>query len=198
MVPLIPKFGAGVKKSDQTILLIHCIAEIKGFYPETDVYFDYFERTSASSLQSALSNLSTFFSLEGPYDAILGFSMGAGLAATYLIQCALQNPTAELPVKCAVFFSGQTAWDLNALKDGNVMPLDLGVSGSLITLPTANIWGRNDALHSGAAEALSKLCQEDTRHDYVHEEGHDIPSARAKSAVLGSVKTIRRTTEAYM
>ena len=67
-----------------------------------------------------------------------------------------------------------------------------------LRLPTAHIWGRNDTLWPGTSEVLFKLCEEGERTVFIHEEGHDIPGARAKEAVQGSLRAIRRTVDAAL
>ena len=64
-----------------------------------------------------------------------------------------------------------------------------------LRLPTAHIWGKNDTLWPGTSEVLCELCEEGERTVFVHEEGHDIPGARAKEAVQGSLRAIRRTVD---
>lgn len=131
--------------------------------------------------------------MEGPYDGVVGFSMGAGLAATFLLQQAIHHPEKPFPFKCAVFFSGAGPVDPLALERGEVRLLDLDDYNKLppLGLPTVHIWGRNDTLSGG--EKLYAGCDPGERTLYLHEEGHAIPGARAKVALLESVRVIRRT-----
>ncbi len=68
-------------------------------------------------------------------------------------------------------------------------------SAPFLRLPTAHVWGRNDTLWPGSSEVLCELCEEGERSAFVHDEGHDIPGTRAKEAVQGSVRAIRRTVD---
>lgn len=169
--------------------------EIKAYYPSSSSYFNYFDFDSTSSARTALVNLATFIALEGPYDVVLAFSHGATLAATYLVQQSRINPAAPLPFKCAVFLSGGSPIDPDALAEDKIRLLNGKTDGQLLKLPTANIWGANDELYPGTSEGLSKLCDEKLRAVFVHEEGHDVPSVRAKEAVYGAVNAIRRTID---
>lgn len=146
-------------------------------------------------MKTALDQLSNFIALEGPYDGVIGYSHGGALAATYLIRHSRLYPGSPLPFKCAIFLSGGIPMDPDALEKDEVKPLHVARDGTLLTLPTANIWGRNDQLWPGTSEILCGLCDEGTRSVFVHDEGHDVPSARAKDAVLGAVMSIRRTVD---
>lgn len=85
--------------------------------------------------------------------------------------------------------------DPAALEEDELRPLNVERDGVLLGLPTAHIWGRNDKLWPGSSELLSGLCEERVRSVFVHDEGHDVPSARSKEAVLGAVRAIRRTLD---
>ena len=73
--------------------------------------------------------------------------------------------------------------------------IDPKVTGPLLKLPTANIWARNDEVWPGSSEMLCELCEEMSKTVYVHDEGHCIPGPRAKDAVQGCVRAIRRVVE---
>lgn len=170
--------------------------EIKAYFPSTDTYYQYYDISSASSMHDALSQLHAYIEAEGPFDGVLAFSQGASLAATYLFQHAQNHPSKHLPFKCAIFFSGGRPLDPMLLAKGErklLEPEELEVPR--LRLPTAHIWGKNDTLWPGTSEVLCELCEEGERTVFVHEEGHDIPGARAKEAVQGSLRAIRRTVD---
>ena len=172
---------------------------MKAYYPPTDTYYQYYDQFSATSMSAALSQLGTFLASEGPFDGVIGFSQGASLAATFLIDHALSqthSSTTSPPFKCAIFFSGGKPLDpLTLSKCCALEFLDPTKTGPLIKLPTAHVWGRNDTLWPGASETLCGLCEEDMRAVFVHDEGHDVPGARAKEAVQGAIRVIRRTVD---
>jgi predicted esterase len=170
--------------------------EIQGFFPATVEYFKYYDQTSAQSMNTALDQLEAYLVSEGPFDCVVGYSQGASLAATYLIRTAQRHPSAPLPFRCAIFFSGGRPLDPKALDEGRLHLIDPDdPAGAAIGLPTANIWGRNDMLWPGSSEVLFKLCDPAVRSSYIHDEGHDIPGARAKDAIQGSVRAMRRAMD---
>ena len=146
-------------------------------------------------MSQALSQLHEYILEEGPFDGIIGFSQGASLAATYLIQFSQRHPSSPLPFRCAILFSGGHLRDPQALDKNELKWLNAKETGQLLQLPTANFWGRNDTLSPGSSAMLCELCDESCRNVYIHEEGHEIPSARAKEALQGIVRAIRRTVE---
>ncbi|KAJ5292222.1 hypothetical protein N7478_001473 [Penicillium angulare] len=158
------------------------------------MYFDYFDHDSVESINKALDDFGRFLELEGPYDGVIGFSIGALLASTYLIRETKLHLTKALPFKCAIFFSAAAALDPTALMTGKITLLEpLPDQYFLPGLPTAHIWGRNDPLWADRSERLSTLCDPQERSIFLHDEGHAVPGARAKEALLGSVRAIRRT-----
>ncbi|KAJ5721629.1 uncharacterized protein N7483_009563 [Penicillium malachiteum] len=168
--------------------------ELVGIFPLEGAYYDYFSHESAESVNKALDDLSQFIALEGPYDGIIAFSIGAALSATYLIRERITNPDKPLSFKCAIFLCGGAPLDPNALARGEVSLLD-PVPGRpfLSGLPTAHIWGRNDTLWGYRSERLSSVCDPEEQTIFLHDEGHAVPGARAKDALLNSVRAIRRT-----
>ena len=169
--------------------------EIKPYYPDTDTYFNYFDLQSTTSMRAALAQLATYIALEGPYDGVLAYCHGAAFAATYIIQQAQLHPMSPPPFKCAIFISGGIPVDPFALDEGKIRLLDPAKDGKQLKLPTAHIWGANDKLYPGTSVSLSNLCDEGMRCIFVHEEGHDVPNARAKETVLNAARVIRRTVD---
>ncbi|MCJ1263261.1 hypothetical protein MMC22_003131 [Lobaria immixta] len=175
-------------------LIVPIASEIKAFYPDADTYFSYFDLQSTASMRTALAQLTTYIALEGPYDGVLAYSHGAVFAATYMIQQAQLHPMSPPPFKCAIFLSGGIPADHLGLERDELRLLD-PKDGKPLKLPTAHIWGANDELYPGTSAILSDLCDEKMRWVFVHEEGHDVPSARAKDAILGAARVIRRMVD---
>ncbi|CRG83762.1 hypothetical protein PISL3812_01118 [Talaromyces islandicus] len=171
--------------------------ELHGFFPPDDTYFNYFHNDSAPSILKALEDLSNFLEREGPYDGIIGFSQGGCLAATFIIHHLQKHPNKPLPFKCAIFLSSITPADPNDLKKGMIRFLQPETCGKPLVrgLATTHIWGRNDDQWPGMSEPLYELCDAHQRNFFLHDEGHTIPAARAKDAILGCVKVIRRTLD---
>lgn len=168
--------------------------EIKEMVSPADELFSYVSLENMESCVSALVNLDSYIATEGPFDAILAFSQGAMIAATYIIWKMRQNPALQRKAptfKCAVFFSSWSAYDPDLLWQGKLRVLTPSVGKEIIPIPTAHIWGQNDKASIKASD-VSGLCASGTRQVYVHEGGHEVPGARMNQAVKSSVRIIRR------
>lgn len=146
-------------------------------------------------MQDALNLLDSYLSDQGPFDGILGFSQGAGLAAMHMARQAMVDPTCRIkpPLKCAIFLSSiavpdPTAFDLR----GEIRMLDPKIDGQLIRIPTVHIWGAKDELNK-ESRVLKALCDHRTASTFIHEGDHEVPGLGAKEAVTETVKTIRRS-----
>ncbi|KAF2811142.1 uncharacterized protein BDZ99DRAFT_562088 [Mytilinidion resinicola] len=178
--------------------------ETTSYYPDAAAHFNYFDLNSVSSMQLALEQLDEYVKLQGPYDGVIAYSHGAALVATYIVAQTLGlglnddgTPRAH-PFKCAIFISGARPADPKALQQGELRLLNAEQDGVLLRLPTAHIWGTNDALYPDTSEYLSQLCDPESRAVFLHEEGHNVPSGKAREAVLGASKAIRRTVDKAM
>jgi pimeloyl-ACP methyl ester carboxylesterase len=166
--------------------------ELKPYYPSSTQTFNYADSKDPISVRQALEQLHTFIQLEGPFDGVIAYSLGAGFAATYIIQQA-SAPLPVSPFKCAIFFSAARPVDPGSLSGGVVRLMDPDVDGIRIHIPTAHIWGSNDTLHPGTSQFVRGLSDPMLREEVVHQEGHDIPGGKARSSVLEIAKAIRRT-----
>ena len=146
---------------------------------------------------AALDDLSAYIATDGPFDGVMAFSQGAGLAASLMLRDLQQTPqTHEAPLfKCAIFFSGGVPADPVALSRGEMRLLDAATDGSPLRLPTAHIWGRNDAEYPTFGPVLSGLCSPNEREVVVHDGEHEVPGSRDRDAVNASVRAVRRTVE---
>ncbi|TGO27880.1 hypothetical protein BPAE_0035g00230 [Botrytis paeoniae] len=70
--------------------------------PETQCYA-YYEETE-DSFRSALCALQDYVKENGPFDVVLGYSQGATLASSYLVQEHQKHPFHLEDFKCAIFF----------------------------------------------------------------------------------------------
>lgn len=168
--------------------------EIKAFYPSRDTFYGYYRNEPASILK-AIDQLHTYIGEEGPFEGVIGFSQGAALLSTYLIQWNNTWPERPFPVQCAIFFSASRPFDVPSLYAGQLQWVDVDACGALLSLPTAHIWGAKDETYKDQCELLSAMCAEEGREVYVHGEGHEIPGPRAKQDVQGCVRVIRRVIE---
>lgn len=155
-------------------------------------YWAYFDSSSTSSYILALDQLDAYVAAEGPFDGVLAFSQGAGLAAMHIVRKAIQAPLQAPPFKCAILVSCNGVYDPVAwLVHGEVRALDPEVDGQLIKIPTVHIWGKQDRLRN-ESEAVSKLCDKSLATVFVHEGGHEVPRLSARNAIAGSAKAMRR------
>ena len=156
------------------------------------MYYDFFD---ASSIRTAVDDLDEYIAVEGPFDGVLAFSMGAALASTLMIRKALENPLDSNPVfKCAIFVSGAQPFDYGALTRGEIRLIDESTDGVVINVPTANIWSSTDTEWPGAGVELKKLCESRGRTEFVHEGGHEMPGG-PKEVVTGMADVVRGTIE---
>ncbi|KAK0667280.1 serine hydrolase FSH [Cercophora samala] len=154
----------------------------------TDKFFCYADLDDLETCLTALAQLDTYIQEEGPFDGLMAFSQGATIAATYIADKFRKNEPS--PFKFAVFFSAGGVFDVDRLRKGEVSPLTPDKVGELIRIPTAHIWGVNDAtVDSGS---VSAVCETGKREVYVHDGGHEIPAVRSPAQVKACVRVLRR------
>ncbi|KUJ07890.1 DUF341 domain protein [Mollisia scopiformis] len=155
-------------------------------------YYDIGEGV-ASSLATALEQLKAYLAAEGPFDGVLGFSQGAGLAAMFLVQRYYEDPLATPPFKLAIFFSPVSVYDPVAYqKSGEVKILDGPVDQKyVIRIPTAIIYGEEDSRRH-ECEGLVSSCDPTKLSVLVQKGGHEIAGIGLRSELAGTVNTIRR------
>jgi predicted esterase len=127
---------------------------------------------SAESVLTAINDLSEYIAEEGPFDGVLGFSQGASLAAMIIVRARHSNPP---PFQFAIFFCAGLPYCEKALGAGELKFLKAeDTGGSVIHVPTANIFGAKDPDVS-YGKALVELCQPWGRVVLDHGAGHEIP-----------------------
>ncbi|RDL39060.1 DUF341-domain-containing protein [Venustampulla echinocandica] len=148
---------------------------------------------AASSIAIALDQLEAYIALEGPFDGVLGFSQGAGLAIMLLVRRYHGDPVAPPPFKCAILFSPVSVYDPVAYeKRGQVRLLDGTLDGKYsITIPTAIIYGKEDS-RKQECEGLLSSCDPTKRSVLIHEGNHEIPGIGLRSELAGTVNMVRR------
>ncbi|KAI1771758.1 serine hydrolase FSH [Hypoxylon cercidicola] len=145
-----------------------------------DNFFAYYDPKDLATLKHSIAQLDDYISTEGPFDAIMGFSAGAVLAAMYMIDRQRRN--GSVPFRCAVFLS-------SAESTSEMSFLGVG-SHDIIRIPTAHIWGANDTLAPTGGGDLCRICDPDLQLTAIHDGGHEIPK---KSYLTETVHVIRRT-----
>lgn len=162
-----------------------------------DEFFQYAEETSAESCLKAIDDLEDYVRSDGPFEGVMAFSQGAGLAATLMIRKYKKDPIGQRlsPLfKCAIFFCGAVPEDPCVVAQGNVRRLMRAEDdGEVIEIPTAHIWGKNDQLYPNFGPVLSGLCKKSVRAHLLHEGGHEVPGPKYPDALKDAVRCIERT-----
>jgi predicted esterase len=110
---------------------------------------------------------------EGPFDGLIGYSEGATVAATLIVDDLERRAAKGLKGSsfgCAVFFHG---WPPLATQ-GNATLLLSDVVGEIITIPTFHVVGASDPYLLGSM-ALFSVCDEDKAEMFDHGMGHMVP-----------------------
>ncbi|QMW47219.1 hypothetical protein G4B11_010698 [Aspergillus flavus] len=168
---------------------------LEGLVSLHDEFFTYADHTEESGAKT-LRDLERLVEEDGPFDGIMGFSLGARCAATLLIhqiRCSQALKASQPVFRCAVFFCGGAPEDPTALlSSGDRRVMCFETDGEVIDIPTAHIWGRNDHRYHYGPQ-LSKLCNISNREVYVHDGGHEIPGSRDPVATAKAARSIKRT-----
>ena len=167
---------------------------------EDEEFFRYVDETSPESCAKAVMDLEAYVLEAGPFDAVMGFSEGAAIAASLMIHKLQQDPRQQMlnPLfKCAVFFSGGVPVRSGIEPKESLQLVNASDTG-MIEIPTAHIWGGNDRLYPTFGPVLSQLCRKDRRAVFIHKGGHEIPSSKSPEEVAKVVRLINKTIEKSM
>lgn len=138
--------------------------------------FHYLERRlplqKEPFVKQILNNLYRVCEQEGPFDGIFGYSEGATVAATFVIDYLQKCSTSqiEMLLKCAVFMNGSAPY---AADGGAIYLADR--DGEVITIPTCHILAHNDGMLSESL-ALFNICRQDRAVIVDHGRGHVFPT----------------------
>ena len=179
-------------------------------------YLSYYDAPTAQLVSQAINLVHRTLQTQGPFDGVVGFSQGAALAATVLLEAATLRPYDDAPFGLAVFFGASApfdrlgkspqgrlpaAWEFNAraLEKLNGTPLlrrydaeDKESGRAKIAVPTVHVIGDVDP-YRGQAEDLVRLCAggEDSDGKFVvrHPEGHRVPWLGGKvTEIVGEIR----------
>lgn len=139
---------------------------------------------------------------EGPFDGLLGFSQGAALAASVILQ---QGTVGKQPVECAVFICACFPWLIQSShfvatdetdRNPQMLLATLGLEGLMsvelspnilhpqqlldspirISIPTAHILGGQTDRYIAQSRGMIVLCEKDSEVKVIdHEGGHIVP-----------------------
>jgi hypothetical protein len=138
----------------------------------------------------ALNNLERYIEVRGPFDGLVAFSQGGALASTLLVRQARRGPK-EGDVKVAMFFSALPPVDPDLLESGVIVQLDHDHT-EVISIPTVHVWGTDEHGELAWPPKLFRLCKEETREQFRHGGGHEIPGSKDHAAVTAIVQRMRR------
>ncbi|KAJ5263323.1 hypothetical protein N7478_010928 [Penicillium angulare] len=134
------------------------------FYNHYDV-----DNTPGSEVTQAIEYTQRIISEQGPFDAVLGFSQGAGLAATLIIDHAKTHPDERPLFRAAVFLCGDSPWESSGL-----LKVPATSDTYPINIPTANVVGKQDRVLENSMK-LYKLCEPSKATFYDHGGKHMVP-----------------------
>eukprot|EP00668_Euglena_longa_P029763 GGOE01037134.1.p1 GENE.GGOE01037134.1~~GGOE01037134.1.p1 ORF type:complete len:262 (-),score=62.58 GGOE01037134.1:164-841(-) len=127
----------------------------------------------------AIDDLEAYARQHGPFDAVVGFSQGAKMAA-FLVAHAAHTPDSPFrSLHCAVLVSGY----LHPLPSNpEVAQWYSGEQGS-IALPSLHLWGTADlCIRNEESQGLARAFVNAQVH--VHEKGHSIPDKAKEKDVI--------------
>lgn len=185
-------------KAKQEKLKIELIVGIESITGVDDEFLQYADLDSNESCLKALYDLETFVVEEGPFDGVIGFSLGATLAASLMVYKLRKNPQKERlhpTFRCAIFFCGGIPEVLEMDGGTGRRQMSYETDGELIEVPTAHIWGANDHSWPNFGTVLSKLCHHDQRAVFIHQGGHEVPGPKDQDSMLQAIRVIKRTIE---
>lgn len=156
-------------------------------------HYAYYDITSPETFIAALDRLEAYIEEEGPFEGVMAYSQGAGLAAMLLVRRQYLQPHKQLPFKCAIFFSPVQVYDPVAyVERGEVNVLDHVAPGMCaLSIPVVIIYGEKDE-RKEECRRIQAICNPDLLSVFLHQGGHEVPGIGAKSGLLETVKMARR------
>ena len=117
-----------------------------------------------------MDRLNKLLDSEGPFDAVLGFSLGACIGATLLEDNIRKSQEKGVPsmFKMGIFLCGCPPWDP---REPGMLLAD--TAGKVFELPTIHVVGSTDPVIDYAL-ALYNLCDPDTAEIFDHGKGHQL------------------------
>jgi Serine hydrolase (FSH1) len=134
-------------------------------------FYKHYDRdnTPGSELTQAIEHTQQIIAEQGPFDVVLGFSQGAALGASLIVDHAKTHPGQPPLFRAAVFLCGATPWESSGLVQVQATP-----DTYPINIPTANVVGKQDFLYEQSM-ALYRLCEPSKATFYDHGSKHMIP-----------------------
>ncbi|KAH8431554.1 uncharacterized protein LDX57_009216 [Aspergillus melleus] len=151
-------------------------------------FYNHYRRDAAPGpeLKQAMDHVLQIIEKKGPFDAVMGFSQGAALAFSMLVEHAKTHPTPLF--KAAVFICAAPPFESSGQE---VISLQPGEKYAL-SIPTANIVGKQDYLYESSMQLYS-LCDPAKAEFYDHGSRHMIPFDMKNNEAM--IAAIERTIE---
>lgn len=183
--------------------------EVKNLFPAP--YYCYYRLPTFENVQEAHELLDELIEDQG-FDALLGFSQGSALAASYLLHRQEADAGSVPPVKLAVFISASLPFSIDSLHGKAVQERDFPIArpesylerpplmqedevlarrwtpdrdSDRLRLPTVHVFGKQDDYHA-QSKSLVDLCDGAGRTVIEHEYGHWIPQSENMSRKVAS------------
>ncbi|KAF3935027.1 hypothetical protein ABW20_dc0104424 [Dactylellina cionopaga] len=145
-------------------------------FSDDEEYFAYYDPWKSESMYAALLDLERYIEVEGPFDGIIAFSLGAAMSSSLLLgRAASSGGKWKNPFKCAIFFAAGIPWSFEALQKQELIRLN-----------------KDSKERQEMSAVLESLCSEENRYAHYHYEGHTIPGRRSPETLAASMKVIRR------
>ncbi|KAK6837788.1 hypothetical protein RU639_001167 [Aspergillus parasiticus] len=162
-------------------------SSIKNVTKTDEATFTFCDPEQPQSCRQAARDIEGYIKEEGPFDGIIGFSLGATMALSWLVNWYQANGSDVAPFKVAVFFSNaRQPYDHDALAMDRIAYLNSTQIGKGIDIPTAHIWGSADPQAEEAQRAVN-FCDSERRSIFVHGKGHEIPSSVEDTVSIAKV-----------
>ncbi|KAE8351364.1 serine hydrolase FSH [Aspergillus coremiiformis] len=154
-------------------------------------FYNHYSRNAApgEDLARAIEHTMRIIETQGPFDAVMGFSQGAALAFSLLVNHAKIH---GVPLfKAAVFICGAAPFEPSGRETIKSTPGEY-----LVKIPTAHIVGKQDQLYDTGLY-LYGLCEPSKAEFYDHGSRHMIPfDGKNTEAMVSAIeKTIERMTK---
>ncbi|KAL4747555.1 hypothetical protein BDW72DRAFT_196632 [Aspergillus terricola var. indicus] len=165
----------------------------------TDQYYRSYVDESPASVLKAVRDLARYAvsSETGPFDAVMGFSLGAALALTLLLHADMPDvlgPARKILFRSAIFLCATLPCDWGALHEGQVRLLSANEVAAKIGIPSVHFWSPQDAEYPGHSAEVVRMCEPAGRVEVVHSFGHGLPTGGEEVKRLA--EAIRQTVEA--
>ncbi|KAJ5916857.1 hypothetical protein N7504_000872 [Penicillium tannophilum] len=146
------------------------IAEVFG---SDEICYSYFDGSALGAI-STVEDLASYVVENGPFHGVMGFSLGAALAVTLLLN-STKVGFVEPPFKFAILLCSVLPCDWDALQSGEVKFLD-PTQVTHINIPTIHFWSPKDVVFSSESRLVVEMCDAASRVNLQHQAGHNMPA----------------------